>query len=107
MGDNNAKIDITTTTFEFPIRNIRIEAPMNNIPISSLPSFQGMIMEDPDTFLFEFDVLCISYDYTADAQTLNLFPTTSKGAALRLFIGLGSTSISTWNDMKETYLSKY
>ena len=62
---------------------------MKNIPLLSLPSFQGMIEEDLETFLFEFDVLCRSYDYTKYAQKLKLFPTTLKGAALRWFMGLG------------------
>jgi len=106
-NDNNAKTDTTTTIFEFPIGNLRGEAPMKNIPLSSLPSFQGMTMEDPDTFLFEFDVLCRSYDYTIDAQKLKLFPATFKGEALRWFMGLGPASISTWNAMKEMFLSKY
>lgn len=58
MGDknknnnNNNKTDATITTFEFPISDIRGEAPMKNIPLSFLPFFQGMIVEDPDTFLF-------------------------------------------------------
>ena len=51
--------------FEFPILATRDEAPMKNIPLSYLPSFQGMVVEDPEyTFMFEFDVLCRSYDYT-------------------------------------------
>lgn len=66
-NDNNAKEDANITTFEFPINNIEGEAPIKNIPLSSLPSFQGMTMEDPDTFLFEFHVLCRSYDYTIDS----------------------------------------
>lgn len=110
MGDNdnnNIKTDATFTTFEFPIGDIRGEAPMKNIPLSSLPSFQGMIVEDPDTFLFEFDVLCRSYDYVSDAHKLKLFPATLKGEALRWFMGLGSPYIRTWSDMKETFLSKY
>jgi len=70
MGDNNknnTKIDATITTFEFPIGDIRGEDPMKNMTLSSLPYFQGMTVEDPDTFLFEFDVLCKSYDYVSDA----------------------------------------
>lgn len=66
-----------------------------------------MVVEDPDTFLFEFDVLCRSYDYTLDAQKLKLFPATLKGASLRWFMGLGSSTIRTWNRMKETFISKY
>jgi len=64
-------------------------------------------MEDPYTFLFEFDVLCRSYDYVSDAHKLKLFPATLKGVALRWFMGLGSTSIRTWSNVKETFLSKY
>lgn len=77
-NDNNTKTDATITTFEFTIRDIRGEAPMKNIPLSSLPSFQGMTVEDPNTFLFEFDVLCRSYDYISDAQKLKLFHATVK-----------------------------
>lgn len=110
MGDNNdsnAKTNTTATTFDFPIGNIKGEAPMKNILLSSLPSFQGVNVEDLDTFLFKFDVPCRSYDYTIDAQKLKLCTTTLKGATLRWLMGLGSTSISMWNDMKETFLSKY
>jgi len=110
MGDKNnnkTKTDATITTSELPIQDIRGEAPMKNIPLSSLPSFQRMTVEDPNTFLFEFNVLCMSYDYVSDAQKLELFPTTLKGATLRWFMGLGSTSIRTWSDTKETFLSKY
>ena len=80
---------------------------MKNIPLSSLPYFQGMTVEDLSTLLFEFDVLCRSYEYVSDAQKLKLFPATLKGATLRCFMGLGFASIRTWSDMKETFLSKY
>lgn len=110
MGDNNnkkTKTNATITTFEFLIGDIRGEASMKNIHLSSLPSFQRMIVEDSDTLLFEFDVLCRSYDYVSDAQKLKLFLVTLKGEALRWFMGLGYDSIQTWSDMKETFLSKY
>lgn len=55
MEDTN---DNTTTTFEFSIRDIIGEAPMKNIPHSTIPSFHGMTSEDPNTFLFEFDIMC-------------------------------------------------
>lgn len=96
MGDNNnknTKTNAIVTTFEFPIGDIIGEAPMKNIPLSSLPSFQGMTIEDTDTFLFEFDALSRSYDYVLDAQKLKLFLATLKGVALRWFMGLGSASI--------------
>jgi len=66
-NDNNTKKNSTITTFEFPIGNIKSEAPMKNIPLSSLPSLQGMTIKYLDTFLFEFDVLCRSYAYVLDA----------------------------------------
>ena len=66
MGDENFKTD-SSINFKVSILATRDEAPMKNIPLSSLPSFQGMDVEDPDTFLFEFDVLCRGYDYTLDA----------------------------------------
>ena len=99
MGDENVKTN-SSITFEFPIVVTRDEAPMKNIPLSSLPSFQGMAVEDPNTFFFEFDVLCRGYEYTSDAQKLKLFPTTLKGATLRCFMRLGSSTIRTWNDMR-------
>ena len=76
MGDNNnnnTKTNATISTFEFPIGDIRGKAPMKNIPLSSLPYFHGMTIEDPNTLLFEFDVLCRSYDYISDAQKLKFF----------------------------------
>ena len=65
-------------TFEFPIRYPYEEAPMKNIPHSTLPNFYGLPSEDLDTFLFEFDVLCCSYEYIIDAQNVKLFPATLK-----------------------------
>jgi hypothetical protein len=55
---------------------------MKNIPPSSLPNFHGLESEDPDAFLFEFDVLCRSYDYSTTAHKLKLFLATLKGATL-------------------------
>jgi hypothetical protein len=69
-------------TFGFPIKETDEETKMKNIPHSSLPKFHGLSKEDHDTFLFEFDVLCRSYDYVTDAQKLNIFPTTLKRTAL-------------------------
>jgi hypothetical protein len=56
----------TISTLVFPIFDIptRGMAPMKNIPLSSLPKFHALSTEDLDEFLFEFDILCISYDYT-------------------------------------------
>ena len=80
---------------------------MKNISPSVLPNFHGLRNEDPETFLFEFEVLCRTYDYLEDSQKLKLFPSTLKGAALKWFMGLLTQSIRTWNDMKQTFLDRY
>lgn len=46
---------------------------MKNISTSLLHNFHGMRIEDPKTFPFEFEVLCIFYDYLLYAQKLNYF----------------------------------
>jgi len=79
----------SNATFESPIGNIMGEAPMKVIPLSSFPTFNGFPIEDLDTFLFEFDVLCRSYDYLSSSQKLKLFPATLKNVALQWFMGLG------------------
>ena len=53
----------TEATFRFPILDTIQDATIKNIPPSSLPTFYGKNNEDPDTFLFNFDVLCMSYNY--------------------------------------------
>ena len=66
-----------------------------------------MSAEDLDAFLFEFDILCRSYNYVNDAQKLKLFPATLKNDALRWFMGLGEYTIRSWDEMKKTFLKKY
>ena len=80
---------------------------MKNIPLSALPTFYGKNSEDPDTFLFEFDILCRSYNYVQDAHKLKLFPATLKDSALRWFMGLGESSIRSWEAMKDIFLKSY
>jgi hypothetical protein len=77
-----------TSTLEYPIVDPVANAPMKAIPLQNLPTFHGLISEDPDAFLFEFDVLCRGYDYTSEPQKLKLFPSTLKGAALHLVYGI-------------------
>jgi hypothetical protein len=79
-----------------PIAN----APMKEILVQNLPTFHGLISEDPDTFLFEFDVLFRGYDYTFEPKKLKLFPSTLKGVALHWFMGLGGGTINSWEEMK-------
>ena len=67
------------STLEFPIGELpRGTTPMKNIPLSALPNFHGLSSEDPDEFLFEFDILFRSYDYLTNPQKLKLFPATLK-----------------------------
>jgi hypothetical protein len=102
MGASNVEDE-----FGFPILDPTTTIQMKNIPPSTLPNFHGMVTEDPETFLFEFDVLCHSYDYSNDAQKLKLFPTTLKDATLCWFMGLGGNTIKTWDEMRKNFLSKY
>ena len=55
-----------TSTLQYPIVDSAANAPMKAIPLQHIPTFHGLTSEDPDAFLFEFDVLCRGYDYTTD-----------------------------------------
>ena len=68
---------------------------MKNISPSVLPRFYGKATEDPDEFIFEFDILCRSYNYTINAQKLKHFPATLKENALRWFMILGGGTVTT------------
>jgi hypothetical protein len=66
----------------FPIVDPDTNVLMKNIHPLVLPHFHGLVNEDPNSFLFKFDILWCNYDYTSDAQTLRLFPATLKEATL-------------------------
>jgi len=66
---------------------------MKYISLSSLPNFSFLTNEYLDTFLFEFDVLCHSYENSIDAQKLKLFPPTLKDSPLCWFMRLNGDSI--------------
>jgi hypothetical protein len=102
-GDDDNEED----PFGFPIQETDINVQMKNIHPSVLPNFKGMRSEDPETFLFEFEIICRSYGYSLHIQKLNLFPTTLKDRVLRWFMTLGTNSIRTWDDMKRVFLEKY
>ena len=99
--------DKIEVTFGFPILDLTRDIPMKNIPPSTLPHFHGMTFEDPDSFLFKFDILCHSYNYIRDAKKLKLFPATVKDSTLRWFMGLGENTIRSWDDMRISFLKKY
>lgn len=94
-------------TFELPIRNLHDNVNLKNILASSVPKFYDLVTKDLDTFLFDFDILCRSYDYTTDAHKLNLFSATLKEASLKWFMSLGRDAVTTWDEMKGKFLEKY
>ena len=79
----------------FPIREADGDTKMKNISPSTLPHFHGLTSEDLDTFMFEFAIVCRTYDYTSDDQKLKLFPSTLKNATLCWFMGLLGDNITT------------
>ena len=101
--------DEEESTFKFPIHEPQEdkEIKMKNIPPSVLPNFYGMASEDPDSFLFKFDIVCRTYGYTDDAHRLRLFPATLKASALKWFMGLGEHAIVDWDSMRRIFLRKY
>ena len=55
-----------TSTLQYPIVDTAVNAPMKAIPLQNITTFHGVTSEDPDAFLFEFDVLYQGYDYTIE-----------------------------------------
>ena len=96
----------TEATFGFPILDTLLDVNTKNIP-PSLPTFYGKSHEDSDTFLFKFDILYRSYNYLQDAHKLKLFLDTLKYSTLRWFMGLGESTIRSWDDMRTSFLRKY
>ena len=90
----------------FPIQDMDISVPMNNIPPYFLPNFHGMRTENSETFLFEFEILFRSYGYLSHTKIMRLFPSTFKDRALKWFMSLGTNSIRSWNDMQKIFLEK-
>lgn len=109
QGDGDREGEVPNRTFSFPIAidNHANELPMKYISLPILPTFHGKTLEDPDQFLFEFKVLCQTYDYTCNYQKLKLFPSTMKESALRWFMGLNANSINSWEEMEIIFLNKY
>lgn len=80
---------------------------MKNIPPSILPNFYGMFVEYPNSLMFKFDILGITYGYNDDTHKLRLFPSTLKAATLKCFMGLWEHSITSWDEIKKIFLKKY
>jgi len=95
------------STFGFEIVDTETITQMKNIPPSGLSHFYGKVHEYPNSFLFGFDILFRSYDYSSNAQKLKIFPATLKDSPLRWFMGLGGRTITSWDQMKMVFLTKY
>ena len=106
MENNQNHNQRKTSKLDYPIIDHDANAPMKSIPSQNIPTFHGLTSEDPDAFLFEFDVLCRGYDYTTDPQKLKLFPSTLKGTTLHWFVGLGGGTFNSWDQMKKKNLNK-
>lgn len=65
FGGNKNPPETKKSTFKFPIKDrgekMDEEIKMKNIPPFVIPKFYGMASEDPDSFLFEFDIVCRTY----------------------------------------------
>jgi len=66
-GSGEKQVNEEQSTFRFPIMDPDTQVQMKNISPSALPHFYGKVHEDPNSFLFDFDILCRSYDYSFDA----------------------------------------
>lgn len=97
----------TQPPFPFLIPDQQGNQNLKNIPSATLPKFYGLIIEDPETFLFEFEILCQSYDYTNNAHKLKLFPSTLKEPTLRWFMSRGANVVADWPAMSNLFLNKY
>jgi len=98
-------------TFGIQILDIRAilgeEVKMKNTPPFVLPKFYGMSFKYPDSFLFEFDIVCCTYGYIDDTHKLHFFPATLKASALKWFTGLGKHTITSWEDTRKIFHKKY
>lgn len=77
-GSGENKVNEEQYTFGFSVVDPDTQVQMKNISPSTLPHLSGKVHEDLDSFLFEFDILCRSYDYSLDAKKLKLFLATLK-----------------------------
>jgi hypothetical protein len=88
-----------TTTFELKSGLIHL-----------LPTFHGLIGEDPHNHLKELHVVCTSMKPTGVTEEqikLRAFLFSLKDSAKDWLYYLSSGSITTWNEMKRLFLEKY
>jgi len=75
----------TISTIDFPIGDIGTGTPTKPIPLTALPNFHGLTSEDPDTFLFEFDIVCRGYDYNEYSEIENLSCYTKRDSPVMVY----------------------
>ena len=81
-GASNVKQPPNEVIFSFFILDLNLGVVMKKTPHSVLPQFDNMVTKHPDSFLFEFDILCHSYNYVNDGKKLKLFLKTLKYSSL-------------------------
>ena len=82
--------------YEFPIRETSDQVRMKNINPTTFPNFHDLTTKDPNTFLFEFEVVYRTYDYVLNAQKLKIFPSIFKDSSFMWFMSLKGNSIKSW-----------
>ena len=78
--------------------------------IHLLPTFNGLVREDPYTHLKEFYIVCVGMKPNGvdeEQVKLEAFPFSLKGAANTWLFSILPGSIGTWNSMKKIFLEKY
>src|SRR5436190_2079370 len=78
--------------------------------LNALPSFYGLSKENPYHHIRDFLELCEMQRFTnitTDQQRLRLFPYSLKDNAKAWLNALPENTITTWDEMSKTFLSKY
>jgi len=88
--------------------NVNFELKSSFIHI--LPIFNGLVGEDPHTYLKEFHMVCVGMkpnEVDEEQVKLKALPFSLKGAIKMWFFSILLGSIGTWNAMKKIFLEKY
>jgi hypothetical protein len=97
-GGNDEEEEEENTTFAFPIVDtptlLGDDIKMKNIPPFVLPNFFGMSTEDPDTFMFEFDIVFRTYGYTNDAKKTSFISCNFERICIKMVHGVGRSNHS-------------
>lgn len=96
MGNTNKKnhTDANQAIFQFLINTPTNDTRLKSIPPIVILTFFGYPHEEPNVFLFEFEILCRIYDYIIDPYKCKLFPFTMKAHAFRWFMGLVNKGVA-------------